>query len=271
VKAVEVTHSETWQESHLQNDLFTAVAYRYGIKRRSMPTVLLQSLGAAALPVWRELLAVPEATAQELAAATGLSVDSVKRVLRKMAAASLVYVVRKEGKRHINVWALADDADERAAIIVPETTGYGSGVRNAELGDRLQARWLERKIDDAQHAQRSGDDTPEQARKIAKLREKIVTIRQRSDVRAAQLEAMGVKPIKHYDPKPFMRYDLAEQEREHAEALTAWFNLADLTRAERTRAMHLAGWTDADIQAAVKMSQRRKAMAAAQEDDYGAA
>lgn len=256
VNTVSLTHSEEWHENNLQNDLFVAVPYRYGIKRRTMPTVLLQSLGAAALSVWRELLAAGEATAQELADATGLSADGVKRVLHKMVSASLVYVVRKAGKRHADVWALVDDSEERAAIILPETTGYGTGVRNAELADRLQASWIENKLDDAEQARREGDDTPEKAREIDKLKRAIVARRKRADLRAAQLEAMGVKPAKHYRPQTFMRWDLAEQEQEHAAALQAWMELADLPTAERAQKMHMAGWTQADISTAVKLVWR---------------
>lgn len=138
-----------------------------------------------------------------------------------------------------------------------EATGYGTGVRNAELADRLQATWLADQAEEAIQEQRSGNDSPDLARKIGRLKEAEAAARRRADVRVSQLATMGIKPAKHYDPKPFMRYDLAEQEQEHAEALLAWFDLADLPDAERTRTMHLAGWTDADIQAAVRFARRR--------------
>jgi DNA-binding MarR family transcriptional regulator len=186
---------------HRADDAFTNYAYTHAIKRREMPTVLLASLGANALLLWPALEI--GGTVEDLATRTGLSFDSVRRTLRRMWAAGLLFVWQ-EGKSYC--YLLHPDAEQRLEERREHMVTDGIGLLRTGRNYSDVANYA--------HMRLKRDDLEPYAR--AKLEER----QRKADMMALicfdTLERRGINPYRvgnHREIKPRIRFDAAEEWR----------------------------------------------------------
>lgn len=229
-----------WHAEHLQHDAFVAVSQKHGQSRRLVPAGgdLLPSLGPAALHVWRELLA-GAATRRGLVDATGLTAATVRSALSKMEALHLVTADRFSGRAAH--WRLAADAETLLNEAMPNMTSYCSGLRWAEHADRVRCKWLHKRA-------RAENDRAKRGRLLLNLDK----TEKRAQIRRAQLDAVGIRPIAGR-PQRYQRWDRHEMQRQQM-TLAADLAAMDGSRADKVRWAMLAGYSAAEANQAMRPS-----------------
>jgi DNA-binding MarR family transcriptional regulator len=189
---------------HRGDDAFTSYAYTHAIKRRAMPTVLLTSLGATALLLWPALEI--GGTVDDLATRTGLSCDSVRRSLKRMWAAGLLFVWQ-EGRSYC--YLLHPDAEQRLEERRGDMVTDGIGLLRTGRNYSDVANYAHKRL--------KQDDLEPYAR--AKLEER----QHKADMMAMicfdTLERRGINPYRvgnnNKEIRPRIRFDAREEWRSH--------------------------------------------------------
>jgi DNA-binding transcriptional ArsR family regulator len=232
---------------HRGDDAFTSYPYAYAIKRRQVPTVLMQSLGASGLLLWNALQ--DGGTVKQFAEVTGLTVATARATLKKFDRAGLLLELQEGRARwyelHPNAW---DRLEERREHMVTAGIGQLRAARNASsIADFAQHKLQGR--------------MPLEPREKAKLEVR----RDKADAKAGahydSLLGMGINPyIKvgpKREPRAFMKIDHGEEWVSiHRPIYEQWQQLIDMTPAERFRMMLLAGYTRKEIDDAKRMAGR---------------
>jgi DNA-binding MarR family transcriptional regulator len=176
-------------DEHRADDCFASYPYRFAIKRRAMPTVLLQSLGANGLLLWNALAA--GGTVRELAAATGLSVPSVRCTLKRFKAAGLLFAYQVG--RAI-VYEAHPNIEERLEERRPEMVTAGIGALRAARHASARADFAHRRLT------REPALEPRERARLQARRERWDAL---ADAHIASLQARGINAFaKVQAPRP---------------------------------------------------------------------
>jgi DNA-binding MarR family transcriptional regulator len=123
------TERQTFWHDHRSDDAFVSYPYRAAMRRRTMPTVLADSLGAAAALVWHMLVEHGELTRTKIGELSGMTPGSVATATRKLEAAGLLLVWQEGGRKSPKSYLLHPDAERRLDERRPEMKSYGVGLR----------------------------------------------------------------------------------------------------------------------------------------------